>query len=234
MDRMSATDATPPTVGATLLSARSAHEYLAMFDLDLGELRNRRVLDCPAGAASFTAACAKGGVDAVAVDSAYVQPHTALVDHARAETGRGNAYVRAHAEHYVWRFFSDADEHDRSRLAAVEQFAGDLAAAPQRYVAGSLPTLPFADRDFDLALSSHLLFTYDDRLDAAFHLAASRELLRVSEEVRIFPLLGVTGRRSDFVPEVVRAIQDDGFEVVIGQVDYEFQRGGNEMLLARR
>ena len=233
MDLTSAPDATPPTVGATLFSARSADEYLAMFDLDLGELRNRRVLDCPGGAASFTARCAQAGINAVAVDPAYVQPHTALVEHARAEARRGNAYVRANAEHYVWRFFSDADEHDRSRLAAVEQFADDLAAAPRRYVAGSLTTLPFADRHFDLALSSHLLFTYDDRLDVTFHLAAIRELLRVSDEVRVFPLVGMTSRRSDFVPEVIHAMQGDRVDVLVQRVDYEFQRGGDEMLLVR-
>ena len=32
----------------------------------------------------------------------------------------------------------------------------------------ALPDLPFPDDAFDLVLSSHLLFTYADRLDADF------------------------------------------------------------------
>ena len=46
---------------------------------------------------------------------------------------------------------------------------------------------PLADDSFDLALCSHLLFLYTDHLDAAFHIAAVQELLRVAGEVRIFP-----------------------------------------------
>ena len=37
--------------------------------------------------------------------------------------------------------------------------------------------------------SSHLLFSYADRLDRAFHVASLRELARVGREVRVFPLV---------------------------------------------
>jgi len=61
-------------------------------------------------------------------------------------------------------------------------------------VAAALPTLPFPDRSFDLVLSSHLLFSYTDRLDVAFHLAALLELARVSRgQVRVFPLVDYNG-----------------------------------------
>ena len=221
-----------PNVGETLLSARSADEYLAMFDLHLDELRSSRVLDCPGGAAAFTAACAQAGVAAVAVDPAYAAARAARVARARADAARGSAYVRAHADRYAWTFFADPDEHDRARSTAVERFADDVAVAPHRYVAGELPALPFADGSFDLAVSSHLLFTYDDRLDLTFHVAAMREMLRVSTEVRVFPLLG-GGRTEGLLPAVTAALRADGVDVAIRQVGYELQRGGNEMLVAR-
>ena len=221
-----------PSVGETLLSARSAYEYLAMFDLHLVELRSRRVLDCPGGAAAFTAACAQAGVAVVAVDPAYAAAHAALVARARADAARGSAYVRTHADRYAWTFFADPDAHDRARSTAVERFVEDVAVAPDRYVAGALPALPFHDGCFDLALSSHLLFTYDDRLDLTFHIAAMREMLRVSMEVRVFPLLG-GGRTEGLLPALVAALRADGVDVSIRQVGYELQRGGNEMLTAR-
>ena len=41
--------------------------------------------------------------------------------------------------------------------------------ADGRYVEAELPTLPFADRSFDLALCSHLLFLYSVQLGEEFH-----------------------------------------------------------------
>ena len=58
-----------------------------------------------------------------------------------------------------------------------------------RYLAASLPDLPFGGGQFDLALCSHFLFLYTDQLSCAFHRQAVRELCRVAREVRIFPLL---------------------------------------------
>ncbi len=75
-----------------------------------------------------------------------------------------------------------------TRLAAMENFLADYEAgkAAGRYIEGVLPSLPFADDSFDLALCSHLLFLYSEQLDADFHIAAVRELLRVARDVRIF------------------------------------------------
>ena len=57
-----------------------------------------------------------------------------------------------------------------------------------RYLPQELPKLPFADGEFDLALCSHLLFTYSGQLSADFHAQAVMEMCRVAKEVRIFPL----------------------------------------------
>ena len=54
-----------------------------------------------------------------------------------------------------------------------------------------LPTLPFADRSFDLALSSHFLFLYTEQFDESFHRSSIVEMCRVADEVRVFPLLAL-------------------------------------------
>lgn len=93
-----------------------------------------------------------------------------------------------------------------------------------------LPRLPFPDGQFDLVLSSHFLFTYADRLDLEFHGAALRELHRVARrEVRVFPLLEQGGRP---VPALLSGLLATlGIPHRIQRVGYEFQRGGNEMLV---
>jgi len=93
-----------------------------------------------------------------------------------------------------------------------------------------LPSLPFLDAQFDLAVCSHFLFLYSKQFDAKFHLAAIRELRRVAKEVRIFPLLAMGSVPSPHLDSVSATLKDEGLDVSIKTVPYEFQRGGNKMM----
>jgi hypothetical protein len=83
-------------------------------------------------------------------------------------------------------------------------------------------------------LSSHLLFTYADRLDAEFHLAALVELARVGRDVRIYPLVDQAGGP---LPDLLRTLADGlaaaGLHADAVEVDHEFQRGARSMLRLR-
>jgi Methyltransferase domain len=217
-------------IGPYLVSARSAAEYRAMFALTDDDLRGR-VLDCPGGGASFTAAARAGGTAAFAVDPVYATPPRELVARLEGELARGSAFATAHAERYVWDFYGDPAGHARLRAESAAVFARDLAEHPGHHVAAALPDLPFADGAFDLVLSSHLLFTYADRLDAGFHVAALRELARVGSEVRVYPLVDQAGRPlPDLVDDVVAELGDTGVHARVQDVPYEFQRGARSML----
>ena len=102
-----------------------------------------------------------------------------------------------------------------------------------RYLAGALPRMPFADGCFDLALCSHFLFLYEDKFDAAFHVQSIVELCRVADEIRIFPLLALDGKKSRHLPVVSAVLERSGYECRVVKVDYEFQRGGNRMLVVK-
>jgi hypothetical protein len=203
-----------------------------MFALSDADLRGD-ILDCPGGGASFTARAAALGARAVAVDPVYVTPGADLARLVVAETKRGSAHTAAGADRYVWDFFGDIDGHRDIRQRSAHVFAADLRGHPDRYLAAALPALPFADRSFDLVLSSHLLFTYADRLDEEFHRRALVELHRLARsEVRIFPLLDQSGGSLEPLVAQLRAdLQAEGIATAIRQVDYEFQRGGNQMLV---
>jgi ubiquinone/menaquinone biosynthesis C-methylase UbiE len=110
----------------------------------------------------------------------------------------------------------------------------ELNRGSPRYVKGQLPALDFRDSTFDLALCSHFLFLYSEHFDAMFHLAAIIELLRVANEVRIFPILTLTLEPSPHLPFVTSELQATGFRVDIRRVEYELQKGGNEMLVIKR
>lgn len=190
---------TPPTdadnVGEYLISSRSFAEYEAMFLLTESDLRGR-LLDCPGGASSFTAHVRGLGALVTAVDPVYAMPVPALQELVKGESERGSAHTAAGIDRYRWDFYGDIDGHRRIREDAVAAFARDIEECPDHYVAASLPELPFEDGRFDLALSSHFLFTYADRLDEDFHYGALIELHRICRgEVRVFPLLDQSGRQ---------------------------------------
>ncbi|MGH3430186.1 MAG: methyltransferase domain-containing protein [Mycobacteriales bacterium] len=203
-----------------------------MFALSDTDLR-RRLLDCPGGAAGFTAEVNAAGGDARACDPIYAHLSAEeLAARAWADTDRGNSYVRAHPEQYRWNFFTDPDDHQRSRNGAVTRFTADRRAHPERYVPGELPRLPFADHTFDLVLSSHLLFSYADRLDLAFHRDSIGELMRVTrDELRLFPLLAVGAVSYPHLDQLLTHLAESGITAQVTDVDYEVQAGGNQMLV---
>ncbi|QCX80686.1 hypothetical protein C9F11_35515 [Streptomyces sp. YIM 121038] len=215
-----------------LVSARSLDEYRAMFALTDDDL-GLRILDCPGGAASFVAEAGARGTDAVAVDPQYGQGRDLLGTLALREIEHKHTDVAAHAERYVWDWFGGPERYTRLRAESARAFGADLAARPDRYVAGSLPHLPFEDRSFDLVLSSHLLFSYGAQLSEEFHLSALIELVRVARrEVRLFPVvLHTSDRRYEALERLRAALDALGVPSRLDRVDYAFQPGGDEALV---
>ena len=119
------------------------------------------------------------------------------------------------------------------RTEAAEAFLADLVESPGRYVAASLPDLPFENGQFEMVLCSHLLFTWADKFGLDWHLEALRELVRVSRgEVRVFPLvLQGAGKPVPFLAELLDRL---GLPAEIRKVPYEFQLGADEMLVVSK
>lgn len=225
----------PNVIGKVLVSSRPLDEYCAMFGLTCTDI-GKAILDCPGGAASFAAELNAVGGNVTACDPVYgtFTPEE-LERHSLSETERGNRYVREHPSEYVWTFFADADDHLQRRKKAGIVFARDFAAHPRRYVRGFLPRLPFEDRQFDLVLSSHLLFSYADRLDFTFHVEGIRELLRIAkDEVRIFPLVSMGIYSYNRLGQLLDTLEHSGIGTSVSTVEYEFQRGANQLLTCRR
>lgn len=194
------------------------------------------VLDAGGGPSSFAAEAASAGIRVVAADPIYRFPGEAIAARFE-ETAVEMRESMSHAAYrFNWRYYGSEDAVHRLRREALALFLADFEAGKRegRYVTAALPNLPFADRSFELALSSHLLFLYSDRLDFSFHLAAVQELLRVADEVRIFPLFNLDGRPSSHLPAVLRALAEAGIDCVLQEVPFEFQKGARRMLRIRR
>lgn len=210
---------------------RSFDEYRRMFMLIDADLR-LRILGCADGPASFNAEATRRESTVVSADPLYRLEAVQIRNRIAATYDHVLDQTRRNAEAFVWDTIGSVEALGQIRMAAMQDFLEDYdrGKAAGRYVDAELPTLPFGDTSFDLALCSHFLFLYSDQLGEAFHRAAIREMCRVASEVRIFPLLTLGGQRSPHVESSTEEARHAGFDVSIEYVPYEFQRGGNQMM----
>lgn len=212
---------------------RSYDEYVRMFALSEENLASR-IVGCGDGPASFNAECNSRGGRVVSVDPIYALSREEIA--LRIEETRQDvlAQTARNRDKFRWDEIGSAEELGRIRMRAMETFLESYEERKRGggYISASLPDLPFENDSFDLALCSHMLFLHSDHLSLPFHLAAIREMLRVAAEVRIFPLLDVNGCPSPHLEGVLAEFQH--LRPEIRQVDYEFQWGGNEMLVVSR
>ena len=213
---------------------RSFDEYRQMFALSELDLQSR-ILGCADGPAGFNAEASRRGAVVVSCDPLYLCDTRQIRQRIEATFDEMLDQTRRNADEFVWDTIASVDELAALRTSAMETFLADYdeGRTAGRYVEGELPTLPFPDQSFDVALCSHFLFLYSDQLGEAFHLDAVHELRRVAREVRIFPLLALGCRPSPYVETIVATVRISGGDVSIEAVPYEFVRGGNRMMRIR-
>ncbi|NJM97138.1 MAG: SAM-dependent methyltransferase [Phormidesmis sp. RL_2_1] len=225
---------------------RSFDEYVRMFSLSetelyplsetelypLSDFAQKSILSVADGPASFNAEGTEYGCKIQSVDPLYAFSGDDIRDRFYAVCDNIIEQVRLTPDDWVWRYHRSPDDLKVRRSRVTERFYQDYDLGKQqgRYTLGELPTLPYADGAYDLGLCSHFLFLYSQQFNRAFHLAAVLEMLRVCKEVRIFPLLGLDLVRSPHLPFVIQQLEQSGYACCIQTVDYELQKGGNEML----
>lgn len=132
---------------------------------------------------------------------------------------------------YKWEYFKDIEGLRSHRLSVLQVCVNNMRESSERYVPVTLPSLPFRNEEFDIVLSAHFLFMYSDRLDYQFHIETLNELLRVTkEEIRIFPLVDLEGKRYNQLDKIISYLIDNGCKVEEVNVPYEFQTNANTML----
>jgi hypothetical protein len=214
---------------------RSFDEYVAMFALSPRDLKSR-ILGCGDGPASFNAELTRRGGRVVSFDPLYECRAEDIAERIRAVTPVVLGQLRQNLDDFVWTCFDSVEAVAAARHRSMTAFLEDYGGADRgdRYVAAGLPALPFAPGSFDVALCSHFLFLYSQQFPLEFHVASLRELARVAPDVRVFPLIELGGQRSRHLDASIETLRADGFLVEVRQVEYQFQRGADEMLVVSR
>lgn len=214
---------------------RSYEEYIAMFKLTAYEL-SLDILGCADGPSSFNNEMAKRGRKVTSVDPLYQFSREQISQRINDTYNEVMEQTRKNSKEFAWDTIHSVEELGQIRMFAMQEFLADyeLGLKESRYVNASLPSLPFSEEQFQLALCSHFLFLYSEHLGWEFHKKAVFELCRVSDEVRIFPLLQLGATPSPYVEPLISTLKEKGYEAEIVKVPYEFQRGGDKMLQIRK
>lgn len=195
----------------------------------------RTILGCGDGPASFNAEATERGHHVVSCDPLYRFDAQTIQSRVEATYVRIMEETQKNAEDFVWNVIPSPEALGALRMQAMQRFLDDYESGrtQRRYIDAELPTLPFGTASFDLAVCSHLLFLYSTQLTQDFHLAALGELCRVAGEVRVFPLVALSGIPSPYVEPVRAQLAARGFEVSLEKVAYEFRRGADHMMRIR-
>jgi hypothetical protein len=212
---------------------RSFDEYVSMFRLTDADL-TRSILGCGDGPASFNAELTRRGGHVVSADPLYRFSANEIRTRIDETAPIMVEQMSANRDAFLWTHFSSVDEVTAARRRSMESFLHDYPGpGGTRYVDATAPHLPFADGQFDLALSSHFLFLYSEQRSAEFHVDAMLDLCRVASEVRVFPLLELSGALSRHLGAVTARLRERAIHVERIEVPYRFQRGATEMLVAK-
>lgn len=198
-------------------TCRNFKEYERMFDLKGYAWEGKCVLDVAAGASSFIAYIQQLGASGVAVDPRYnMTPETIYKDGFR-EIEESTVKLEQISDELDWSYYGSLTAHQEMRMESLNQFYADFLKDRRsqkekgaRYIAASLPNLPFEDHMFDLVICSHFLFLYHEQLSADFHKSALKELIRVSRrEVRVYPLVSLAWEAYQQLKTLMKQLEEE-------------------------
>jgi hypothetical protein len=214
---------------------RSLDEYCLMFNLTDEDLQCS-ILGVGDGPASFNAELTAQSGQVISIDPIYAFKTQEIQSRFDTVVDDIIEQVKNTPDDWVWLYHQSPEQLRQNRIKVMKIFTQDYSQShnQSRYIEGSLPQLPFSDHQFDLAVCSHLLFLYSDHLSYEFHEESVIEMLRVANEVRIFPLLTLMLEESPYLPRLLRTLKQDQYEISIEKVEYELQKGGNQMLRIKK
>jgi hypothetical protein len=213
---------------------RSKTEYELMFALTESD-RLKSIIGIGDGPASFNAEMTAAGYQVTSIDPIYQFTGLEIKSRFDACVDTIIEQVRNTPNNWVWSYHKSPEDLRGNREKAIAIFLEDYdrGKIEGRYLNAELPKLYFQDKQFQLALCSHFLFLYSEHLSFEFHLESIRELCRIAEEVRIFPLLNLAQARSPYIDEISSTLAKEGISSEIIQVPYELQKGGNQAIIFR-
>ncbi len=213
---------------------RNLEEYSRIFKLSDSDYQSR-IISFGDGPASFNFEMTNLNRKVISLDPIYQFTKDELTQRIAETKETILEQTRTNQDNFVWTNIKSIQELEQIRMDAMNNFIDDfdLGKTQKRYIYHELPNpTNYSDLSFDLGLSSHFLILYS-QLGLDFHIKSISEMLRICNEIRIFPILNLNAVKSEVLDGIIDYFQPN-FVISIISVDYEFQKGGNQMLQIKR
>ncbi len=218
-----------------LFYGRNLYEYIRMFSLLLSDDVSKKIVDCAGGPSSFNFELTKLGGSIISCDPIYALSKEKLENKINETYNIMAKELAKKKENDAVDAFNAYDSLCNMRLSAMKTFLNDYENGidEKRYVGAELPNLAFDSKQFDVSLCANFLFTYSHLLTLEFHLDSIREMARVANEVKIFPVFAMNGKKSKYLEPVIEALSKENYIIQLATVDYEITEGANQILIVR-
>ena len=213
---------------------RNLEEYSRVFNLTDFDFKSR-IISFGDGPASFNSEMTKLNRKVISLDPIYQFTKEELTQRIAETKEAILEQTRSNQSNFVWTNILSIQDLEHIRMNAMNLFIEDycLGKIEKRYIFHELPyPTNYSNLSFDLGLSSHFLILYS-QLGLEFHIQSIAEMLRICKEIRIFPILNLNAFKSEVLDGIIEYFQTD-FMISLDFVDYEFQKGGNQMLKIKR
>lgn len=213
---------------------RNFDEYRTMFMLSNDDL-SKKIAGFGDGPASFNFEATQKGFPVASFDPIYQFTREQIKRRIEEVRPTVMQQMAENSENYVWNDFKNLSDLEQRRMSAMNLFLEDYERGKSdgRYIYHELPQkTEFSDNSFDIGLSSHFLLMYT-ALGYDFHIQSISEMLRICREVRIFPILDLDGNSTELINSVIAHFRKN-HTVEIRKTNYEFQKGGNKLLVIQK
>ncbi|AGK96919.1 hypothetical protein [Clostridium pasteurianum] len=217
-----------------VLIGRTFEEYYRMFHLESID-KNEKILDVASGVSSFCSEANAKGYNVTAADRVYRFNPEEIEEKCSKDLKETMEKLTSIKALYKWDFFKDIEQLKNHRERAYRGFIKDFKLyRDDRYIISEFPSNNFKENQFDVSLISHFLFLYDEHMNYEFHKQIINEVIRITrKEIRIFPIANLKAQRSPFIEKFMGDKAFNNYEINIVKVNYEFIKGGNEMLVVK-
>lgn len=213
---------------------RTLQEYKSMFNLTSEDFK-KSIASFGDGPASFNYEMTKQKNNVISFDPLYQFSKEQILYRIKEIKDVVIQQTKENKENFIWSNIKDIDDLEKTRMEAMYSFLKDFEKGKneKRYITHELPNkTSFQDKHFDIGLSSHFLLLYS-KLGLEFHIKSIDEMLRICHEIRIFPILDLDAKKSDLLDCIIKHYKKSRYNVLIVETLYEFQKGGNEMLIIK-
>lgn len=208
---------------------RTLEEYTTMFALN-GISPSTKLLSIADGPSTFNLQQRQHGINITSVDPIYNLSIDELKDVFKKSYSFNKELFIENKENFNFRNEQEMEQVLAKRQNTFNTFIADYETHRNNYHFGKLPTLDFTSNSFDLCLCSNFLFIFDHIFDLEFHINSIKEMLRISNEVRIFPLYSINGQKSNYLNFVTQFLTDNNYSWTIEANNYHIYKDGNKFL----